>query len=124
MKKTLITASLAALVIAGLAIAPKVAQAYKGDLSVKGPNYTPERHEAMTKAFETNDYNAWKTHMNGRSRVSQVITAENFGQFAKAHQLMLEGKTDEAQAIRTELGLGLKNGSGRGQGMGCARSSQ
>jgi hypothetical protein len=124
MKKTLITASLAALVIAGLAIAPKAVEAYKGDPSVKGPNYTPERHEAMTKAFETNDYNAWKTQMNGRGRVSQVITAENFGQFAKAHQLMLEGKADEAQAIRTELGLGLKNGSGRGQGMGCARSSQ
>jgi len=94
------------------------ASAYKGDPTVKGPNYTEVRHEEMTKAFEKNDYNAWKEQMGGRGRVSQVINEENFPRFAEAHRLTLEGKTEEAAKIREELGLGLQNGSGRGAGQG------
>jgi len=72
----------------------------------------------MTKAFENNDYNAWKEQMGGRGRVSQVINEENFERFAEAHRLALEGKTEEAAKIRQELGLGLQNGSGKGMGQG------
>ena len=92
--------------------------AYKGDPAVKGPYYTEERHEKMTKALENNDYNAWKELMGGRGRVSQVINEENFARFAEAHRLALEGKTEEADKIRQELGLGLQNGSGKSMG-GC-----
>ena len=35
-----------------------------------------------------------------------------------------QGKTDEANKIRTELGLGLRNGSGNGQGMGYGRNAK
>jgi len=97
------------------------AYAYQGDYTKKGPNYTPERHEAMEKAFEKNDYNAWKNLMQGRGRVTQVITKDNFAKFAQAHKLGLAGKTEEANKIRVELGLGLHNGSGMGQGMGYGR---
>lgn len=103
-----------ALILAGLTIAPKAADAYRGDPSVQGPNCTPERHEAMTQAFENNDYNAWKELMSGKGRVSQVVNEGNFSRFAQMHQYMQEGKTDEANQIRQELGLGLRNGSGRG----------
>lgn len=97
--------------------------AYRGDMNVKGPNYTPERHAAMTQAFEKNDYNAWKKLMEGKgNRVMQVINEKNFAKFAQAHKLMLAGKTDEAKKIRAELGLGLKNGSGMGNGNGLGRS--
>ena len=113
---------LAALVIGGTILAPKIALAYRGDPNVQGPNYTPERHEAMVKAFENNDYNAWKTQMAGRGRASEVINASNFSKFAQAHKLMLEGKIDEANKIKTELGLGTHNGSGMGQGMGLGRN--
>ena len=61
--------------------------------------------------------------MQGRGRVSQVVNEGNFARFAEMHKLMLEGKTNEANAIRTELGLGLRNGSGQGQGMGYGRNA-
>ncbi len=35
------------------AIAIPSAHAYRGDMSVQGPNYSYERHEAMENAFET-----------------------------------------------------------------------
>lgn len=94
------------------------AYAYQGDYTKKCPNYTEERHNAMVQAFEKNDYNAWKNLMQGRGRVTQVINKDNFAKFAQAHKLGLAGKTQEANKIRTELGLGLHNGSGMGQGKG------
>ena len=98
------------------------ALAYRGDPNVQGPNYTPERHAAMEQAFANNDYNSWKKLMEGKGgRVLDLINESNFAKFAQVHQLMEDGKITEAQALRQELGLGLKNGSGqgRGQGMGC-----
>jgi len=99
--------------------------AYQGDPSVKGPNYTPERHTAMEAAFESGNYNAWKELMNGKGRVTQVINESNFAKFAEAHKLAESGDLAGANAIRTELGLnqggkghGMKNGGGKGQGRG------
>lgn len=104
-----------ALVIAAVAIASP-SLAYRGDPSVEGPDCSPERHAIMEKAFQGNDYKAWKELMNGKGRVTQVINADNFSRFAEAHQLAEEGKLEEAKAIRADLGFGLKNGSGRDQG--------
>ena len=122
MKNTILTLSLTALVIGGLFALPKAASAYRGDPTVKGLNYTAERHDAMEKAFESNDYNAWKNLMNGRGRVTQVITKDNFARFAQIHKLVEAGKTDEANKIRTELGLGLGNVNGSGCGMRSGRN--
>lgn len=118
MKHTSIILGISALVIGGMILAPDSVQAYKGDPNVKGPNYTAERHEAMTQAFEKNDYNAWKNFMQGRGRVTQVVNEKNFARFAEAHKLALAGKKAEADKIRAELGLGMKNGSGQGCGYG------
>jgi len=123
MNKKSILIGISVLVLGGLTLAIP-AQAYKGDPNVKGPNYSAERHEAMTKAFTNNDYNAWKNLMQGKGRVTQVINKNNFAKFAQAHKLALEGKTAEANKIRNELGLGLHNGSGQGQGKGCGRSTK
>ena len=106
--------TLALIAVAGTTIAGS-AYAYQGNPAQQGPNYTPERHEAMTKALENKDYNAWKNLMQGRGRVTQVINAQNFARFAEMHKLVLAGKTDEANKIRTELGLGLHNGTGYGR---------
>ena len=92
--------------------------AYRGDPAVTGPNYTAERHEAMENAFETKDYTSWKNLMGDKGRVTQVVNKDNFAKFAEAHQLAEDGKLVEANQIRTELGLNLHNGSGRGTGMG------
>ena len=118
MNKSIIALGIATVVLGSVLAFPKAAEAYRGDATVKGPNYTEERHTAMEKAFEIKDYTAWKNLMQGKGRVTQVVTQENFAKFAEAHALSEAGKTQEAAAIRAELGLGLHNGSGQGTGMG------
>lgn len=113
-----------ALVLGIATLSAGSAFAYKGDPTVKGPNYSAERHEEMLKAFENKDYTAWKNLMENRGRVTQVINETNFAKFAEARNLALQGKTAEAQKIRQELGLGLNNGAGKqggGMGRGCNR---
>ncbi len=90
------------------------ASAYRGDPNVKGPNYSTERHAAMEKAFETNDYLSWKNLMQNKGKAIQVINKDNFAKFAEAHKLAQSGDLVKAKEIRQELGLGLKNGSGQG----------
>jgi len=116
---------ISALVLGGAIMAPSIVGAYQGNPSVQGPNYSVERHEAMTEAFANKDYNAWKNLVSGnKGRVAQVINESNFGKFVDAHNLALQGKTDEANKIRAELGLGLRNGSGNGQGTGYGRHAK
>lgn len=117
MKKT--TLGIRSLTIAFLAVTIGVGTvlAYRGDLNVKGPQYSVERHDAMTKAFANNDYDAWKKlTANNHGNASNLITKENFAKFVEAHNLALAGKTVEAEKIRKELGLGLSNGKGSGLG--------
>lgn len=123
MNKTILTLTAIALGAGALFTTTSNAFAYRGDPNVQGPNYTTERHEAMTQAFNNNDYNAWKELMQGRGRVTQVVNEGNFSRFAEMHKLRLEGKTDEANKIRTELGLGLRDGSGQGQRSGYGRNA-
>lgn len=118
MKKTSIGLGTLAVVLGLLSISPITIDAYKGDPGVKGPNYSPERHEAMQKAFENKDYIAWKNLMQNRGKVTQVVNKDNFVKFTEAHYLVLQGKTAEAQKIRQELGLGLCDGSGQRMGQG------
>jgi hypothetical protein len=108
------------------------ALAYRGDYQAVGPNHTAEREAQMTQAMTTKDYTLWKSLMEGRGRVTQVVNESNFAKFAEAWTLGKAGKTVEADAIRAELGLRTKNGAavgagyghrggaGRGQGMGVS----
>jgi hypothetical protein len=116
MKKNLIFFSLFALTLGSLVAGSSLVKAYRGDPNVKGPDYSPQRHEAMTKAFEDNDYSAWKELMQDKGRVTSIINESNFSKFAQAHQLGSQGKLEEAQAIRAQLGLGQRNGGGKGNG--------
>jgi len=86
-----------------------VASAYQGSGFGKGPNFPPEKHDQIVKAVESNDYNAWKELVAGR-RVTEVINEENFSKFAEMHNLIKEGKYEEAGKIREELGLKMKRG--------------
>ncbi|GAB4142676.1 MAG: hypothetical protein Fur0024_5330 [Patescibacteria group bacterium] len=97
------------------------AMAYRGDATKTGPNYDEATHEAVESALEKGDYNAWKEVFPGKGRVLEVITKDNFGKFAEMHKLREEGKIEEANAIRAELGLGqgeMRRGGGRGAGRG------
>jgi len=112
MKKTLIVTGVLTLALAF--VFSKSALAYRGDPNVKGPNYTPERHQAMINAFEKKDYNAWKNLMAGRP-ITQKINASNFSKFVEMRNLMLQGKVDEANKIKARLGLGQGLGGGFGR---------
>jgi|WetSurMetagenome_2_1015567.scaffolds.fasta_scaffold33132_2 hypothetical protein len=112
------------LAVAGAAVYSTVALAYLGDASKTGPNYSPERHEQMERAFENNDYNAWKSLMNGKGRVMEVINEGNFNRFSEMHKLMEEGKTDESNKIRQELNLGQGGKNGQGKGMSNGQRGQ
>lgn len=117
-KKYIALGAIAALGIAGTIAVSQGALAYRGNPDQTGPNYSPERHAEMQKAFENKDYNAWKEQMNGRGRVTQVVNEQNFARFAEMRKLMLEKKYDEANQIRQELGLRQGNGQGMKQGNG------
>jgi hypothetical protein len=121
-KKYIAMGAVAAAGIAGALALSQGALAYRGNPDQTGPNYSPERHEQMQKAFDGNDFNAWKEQMNGRGRVSQVVNEQNFSRFVEMRKLMLEKKYDEANQIRKELGLGQGNGQGMGKGTGQGRS--
>jgi len=116
MNKRFLVLSSTALGLGLLFVTTSSILAYRGDPNIQGPNYSAERHEKMTKAFENKDYNVWKELMQGKGRVTQVVNEGNFARFAEMHKLRLEGKNDEANKIRTELGLGIKDGSGQCQG--------
>lgn len=98
------------------------ALAYRGDHNVQGPNHSSERHNAMEKAFETKNYDAWKNLMQGRGRVTKLINKDNFMKFAEAHELAEQGKFEEARKIRQELRLGMRDGSGQGRRMGMGKN--
>lgn len=115
MKKRILSLGALTAVLGVMTMLPSTIDAYRGDPSVGGPNCTPERHEAMERAFENNDYNAWKNLMQNRGRVTQIINEGNFARFAEAHELAEQGRLEEARQIRQELGLGLHNGSGQGR---------
>ncbi len=118
MNKTILGLTALAIGTAVVFTATTSASAYRGDPAVKGPNYTVDRHEAMEKAFENNDFSAWLALMQGKGRVTQVINKDNFAKFAEAHELAEDGKLVEANQIRAELGLNQHNGAGNGNGMG------
>ncbi len=108
--------------IAVLAIATPVF-AYRGNPEVQGPNYSPERHEAMEVVFEKNDYQGWLKLMEGKAwRLKEVVNSQlKFEEFARAH----EAGTDALAKFRTDNGLtGQGNGSRQGarDGSGYGRN--
>lgn len=93
------------------------ALAYRGDATVRGPNYTEARHIANVTAFEKGDYKAWVANMQGRG-ATRFINESNFGEFAKAQLAAQKGDSTLLNAFRTKYGMGQGNCQGRGAGMG------
>lgn len=117
------------LLVVGIVSSLAVVSAYRGDPSVTGPNYSEDRHDAMTQAFADGDYDAWRSLMeqNGaRGRVLDVVDESNFDVFSRMHQAMIDGDVELASQLRSELGLregyGPRDQGVRGQGRGgCMR---
>lgn len=124
MKKATIFGLLALMVVA-LLTTTSLVNAYRGDYSVKGPNYTEDRQEAMENAFESFSYEAWYELMTEDGRhpgVVEVITEDNFERFIQAHEAGLNGYSETARELRSKLGLntgpGPEAGRGHGRGLG------
>lgn len=87
-----------------------------------------EHRARMEQAISARDYDAWKAERDAwgaKGQAGQKVTRENFETFAKMHDAMKAGRTDEAAALRKELGLGqggMGKGMGNGQGKGAGRS--
>lgn len=90
--------------------------AYRGDATVKGPNYTAERHNTNVAAFEKGDYKAWVTNMSGRG-ATRFVNESNFKEFSKAQLAAQKGNLTLLNAFRAKYGMGQGNGQGRGTGM-------
>lgn len=105
-----------ALAITGLML-PNIVSAYRGDPSLQGPNYSEARHEQITQALESGDYNSYSQQMQGTG-IARRVTADNFEKVRQMHELQLAGDTDGASQIRAELGLGQRDGSGAKSGQG------
>jgi hypothetical protein len=111
--------------------------AYQGDPTVKGPDYSDERHDAMEEAFASSNYQDWYDLMSesGRSsRVLEVVNEGNFATFVESHEAMEAGDLETSQELRAELGLGqgrmagnngagLNDGSSLGQGKAMNKGS-
>jgi hypothetical protein len=113
-KKTYGLITLGVIVMLGISFVA----AYQGDYSIKGPNYSEDRHEAMQEAFENLDYDAWVSLMteNGKHpRVLDVVTEENFAKFVEMHEAQVSGNSELVLELRTELGLNQRMHSGNSE---------
>lgn len=118
MKKTQIVLGMAALALGFVAVNSfNPVLAYRGDASVKGPNYTEARHVTNLTAFEKGDYKSWAANMSGRG-ATRFVTESNFKEFASAQLAAQKGDNTLLNAFRTKYGMGQGNGSGQGRGMG------
>lgn len=72
-----------------------------------------EQHQALLEAIENRDYEAWKSIIDSRPKITDFVTADNFETFAQMHDYMQAGDFEQAKALREELGI-----EGVGFGMG------
>lgn len=92
--QNILIASIASLLLVNVALAATPAKT------------DPTLHAKIEAAIEANDYNAWATLM-GNKGVAQKINKDNWPKFVQIHTLEEQGKTQEANVLRKELGLGL-----------------
>ena len=90
--------------------------AYRGDASVRGPNYTEERHQTNVTAFQKGDYKAWVANMSGRG-ATRFVNESNFSEFAKAQLASQKGDSGLLNDFRAKYGMGQGNGQGKSMGM-------
>lgn len=85
--------------------------AYRGDTTVRGPNYTEARHTTNVTAFEKGDYKAWVANMAGRG-ATRFVNESNFKEFATAQLTAQKGDSTLLNAFRAKYGMGQGNGRG------------
>ena len=64
------------------------------------------RNGIMREIIEKEDYNRWREFYHGRGLRDRIKNEEDFKKFVLMHKLMWEGRYEEADKIREELGMG------------------
>ena len=72
-----------------------------------------EQGQKMKEIFDNKDFQSWQTltlqHATDMeqkaAKIRESATQENFDKMVQAHQLMSEGKVDEARKIMQDLGM-------------------
>lgn len=70
-----------------------------------------EQREAMEEAVLEGDYSKWKNIKDARTKITDIITEENFSQFGEMHNLFKDGQFKEANILRDDLGLSERRGN-------------
>ena len=92
----------AAVVIAGASFAAKTILA-----NVEG-EASDQPHEQMKQAVEDKDFGAWKNLISERAnKMLGSATEENFATMIEVHQLMKDGKYEEAKQLMKDADLGV-----------------
>lgn len=81
--------------------------------------------QKIDAAVSARDYDAWKAEHDAFSqgKGGAKVTRENFETYAKMREAQAAGRTEEAQVLRTELGMGQGKGAGKGQGMHAGKGN-
>ena len=82
-----------------------VALAANSDAGNGNQGTPPAIQDDVQTALDNSDYSAWKEAIESRPNITDYINEDNFDKYIEMRNLMREGKTDEADAIREELGL-------------------
>ncbi len=128
-KKQYLLAAFLGLLVTTLAVS-STTLAFGGKSNSTGNGTVDNDNRAQVQqAITNNDYTTWSSAMT--TRVSEMrqqatdleakINQDTFNKLTQAHQLMQDGKYDEAKAIFDELGMfgpGMGNGHMEGRGMG------
>ncbi|OIO19819.1 MAG: hypothetical protein CO029_03535 [Candidatus Magasanikbacteria bacterium CG_4_9_14_0_2_um_filter_41_10] len=120
MNKPQITTT-AAILFAVATIGIGIANA-QGNTSSQGGNaqqnrsFVQEHNNAMAHALEAKDYVSFVDAVGTDAKILDVITAENFDQFFKMHELMQSDDIEGAKAIANELGIPAMGNIHRGGG--------
>jgi hypothetical protein len=100
--------SLATVGILVLSVSSVLAAPVDAGTTTKNTSQNKQLRQEIQAAVEAGDYNTWQQLIAQTPKGSELLTkinADNFPQFVQAHQLVKEGKFEDAKAIYEQLGV-------------------
>ncbi len=90
--------------------------AYQGTPGTQNPDCTDtERHTAVTQMFADKDYSSFQSLFADKGVARKITSEDQFLKFADLHAAKLAGDQEKMDALKADLGLGQRNGSGQGK---------
>jgi len=123
MNKLYVLAAASGLLITTAAVSLTASAATSTSTTPRLPRFEDQR--ALMQTVDSGNYDGWKSAMEERvttmrqhaDELEKNISQDTFDKLVQVHQLMKDGKIDEAKALRSELGeIGFGLG-GHGRGM-------